>query len=78
MDGTATLPTVGVVSLSQGTRPDDLARGLASLAAQVGVELDTVVVGNGWEPSGLAVRRARLALPQNVGFRRAATAVRRW
>jgi len=26
---------VGVVSLSQGTRPDDLARGLASVLAQV-------------------------------------------
>ena len=49
----AALPTVGVVSLTQGTRPDDLAAGLASLAAQTGVVLDTVVVGNGWAPTGL-------------------------
>lgn len=64
----AALPTVGVVSLSQGTRPDDLARGLASLAAQVGVHLDTVVVGNGWEPVNLPSGVRALALPQNVGI----------
>ena len=68
VDGATSLPTVGVVSLSQGTRPDDLARGLASLAAQVGVQLDTVVVGNGWEPSGLPSGVRALALPQNVGI----------
>ena len=57
------LPTVGVVSLSQGTRPDDLNRGLASLAAQTGVDLDIVVVGNAWKPVGLppGVRREFVA-----------------
>ena len=61
-------PTVGVVSLSQGTRPADLAAGLASLAAQVGVELDIVVVGNGWAPTGLPDDVRALALPKNVGI----------
>jgi len=57
-----------VVSLSQGTRPDDLARGLASLAAQQGVELDVIVVGNGWEPSGLPAGVRSLALSENLGI----------
>lgn len=61
-------PTVGVVSLSQGTRPDDLARGLESLFAQRGVELDVVVVGNGWTPTGLPEGARPVALPENVGI----------
>ncbi|MEP6481250.1 MAG: glycosyltransferase [Rhodoglobus sp.] len=51
-----------------GTRPDDLARALASLAAQSGVELDTVVVGNGWSPSGLPNAVKSLALAENLGI----------
>ena len=39
--------------LTQGRRPDELQRGLESLLAQEGVDLDVVVVGNGWAPSGL-------------------------
>jgi len=62
------VPTVGVVSLSQGTRPDDLARGLESLFAQRGVELDVVVVGNGWGPTGLPHGARPLALAENVGI----------
>jgi GT2 family glycosyltransferase len=46
-------PSVGCVVLSQGRRPDDLRRALESLLAQEGVELDVVVVGNGWAPTGL-------------------------
>lgn len=61
-------PTVGVVSLSQGTRPDDLARGLASLLAQEGVTLDIVVVGNAWDPVGLPEGVTTLHLPENVGI----------
>ena len=57
-----------MVSLSQGTRPDDLARGLASLLAQTGVSLDLVVVGNGWEPVGLPVGVKSLHLPENLGI----------
>jgi len=64
----ADAPRVGVVSLTQGTRPDDLARGLDSLLAQVGVTLDIVVVGNGWVPSGLPRDIRSLALPENVGI----------
>ena len=65
---TAGLPTVGVVSLSQGTRPEDLAAGLASLAAQTGVDLDVIVVGNGWAPTGLPDGVRGLALETNVGI----------
>ena len=43
----------GCVVLTQGKRPDELRRGLESLLAQEGVDLDVVVVGNGWAPSGL-------------------------
>ena len=63
-----TLPRVGVVSLTQGTRPDDLARGLASLTSQQGVELDVVVVGNGWTPVGIPEGMRTLALPENLGI----------
>ena len=45
--------TVGAVVLTQGRRPTELAAALESLAIQRDVELDIVVVGNGWEPSGL-------------------------
>ncbi|HQE47423.1 MAG TPA: glycosyltransferase, partial [Rhodoglobus sp.] len=62
------IPTVGVVSLSQGTRPDDLARGLASVLAQTGVTLDVIVVGNAWTPTGLPRGVRSLALPENVGI----------
>ncbi|TAL44592.1 MAG: glycosyltransferase [Salinibacterium sp.] len=51
-----------------GTRPDDLARGLESLVAQTGVELDIVVVGNAWTPSGLPKGVRALALPENLGI----------
>jgi GT2 family glycosyltransferase len=43
----------GCVVLTRGDRPDALAAALASLQRQEGVELDIVVVGNGWEPTGL-------------------------
>jgi len=62
------VPTVGVVSLTQGTRPDDLASGLQSLLAQHGVELDIVVVGNGWVPVDLPAGVKSLALESNLGI----------
>jgi GT2 family glycosyltransferase len=43
---------IGVVVLTQGKRPAELAAALASVAAQP-LATDVVVVGNGWEPSGL-------------------------
>ena len=45
--------TFGCVVLTRGDRPDALAAALASLQRQEGVELDIVVVGNGWQPTGL-------------------------
>ena len=54
--------------LTQGTRPDDLRRGLESILAQTGVMLDVVCVGNGWVPTGLPDGVATLALPQNLGI----------
>lgn len=64
----ATGPRVGVVCLTQGTRPEDLDRALASLLAQRGVELDVVVVGNGWEPTGLPDGVRGLGLAENLGI----------
>jgi GT2 family glycosyltransferase len=61
-------PHVGVVVLTQGTRAEDLARGIRSVQAQTGVELDVVVVGNGWQPEGLPDGVRSLALPENVGI----------
>jgi GT2 family glycosyltransferase len=61
-------PTIGVVVLTQGTRPDDLDRGIRSLLDQRGVSLDIVCVGNGWEPTGLPSPVRALALPSNLGI----------
>ncbi|HSP75836.1 MAG TPA: glycosyltransferase [Cryobacterium sp.] len=61
-------PTVGVVLLTQGTRPDDLARGIRSLLAQQDVLLDIVCVGNGWQPTGLPAEVKTLGLPENLGI----------
>ncbi len=65
----------GCVVLTTGSRPDDLRRGLDSLAAQQGVELETVVVGNGWRPEGLpddvrGVERVDTGIPagRNAGI----------
>ncbi|MFF1573769.1 glycosyltransferase family 2 protein [Leifsonia sp. NPDC058292] len=54
-------PEVGVVVLTQGTRPDDLRHGIASVQAQLGVATDIVVVGNGWDPA-----TAEPSLPDGV------------
>ena len=62
------LPTVGAVVLSMGNRPVELAAALESLLAQEGVELDVVLVGNGWEPVGLPDAVRTLHLPKNVGI----------
>lgn len=58
----------GVVVLTMGQRPDELARGLASLQAQRDVELDIVVVGNGWDPQGLPEGVRGHHLPENLGI----------
>ena len=61
-------PRYGVVVLTQGGRPDALRRGLASLRAQRDVELDIVVVGNGWRPVDLPEGVRGHSLPVNVGI----------
>lgn len=62
------LPTVAAVVLSMGNRPVELARALESLLTQEGVELDVVLVGNGWEPSGIPAGVRTVHLPDNVGI----------
>ncbi|PWB96132.1 glycosyltransferase family 2 protein [Salinibacterium hongtaonis] len=64
----STLPRVGVVVLTQGKRPDDLRAGLESVLAQEGISADVVVVGNGWNPTGLPDGVRALALPENLGI----------
>ena len=61
-------PSVGVVVLTQGTRPEDLQRGIRSILAQAGVRLDMVCVGNGWQPTGLPAGVRALGLPENLGI----------
>lgn len=56
------------MSLSQGNRPADLLRGIQSLLAQTGVDLDIVVVGNGWNPVGLPDGVRGLHLTENLGI----------
>lgn len=58
---------MGAVVLSTGNRPAELALALSTLLEQRDIELDVVVVGNGWEPRGLPVGVRSLALPNNVG-----------
>ena len=66
------VPRVGVVVLTMGTRPDDLARGIRSVLAQRGVEIDVVCVGNGWDPATaeppLPAGVKTLHLPENLGI----------
>jgi GT2 family glycosyltransferase len=70
--GLGTPATVGVVVLTQGKRPDDLARGVHSIFAQREVELDVVVVGNGWDPAEalppLPSEAKTLKLDENLGI----------
>jgi GT2 family glycosyltransferase len=56
------------VVLTQGRRPEELRIALDSLLRQRGVEVDVVVVGNGWEPSGLPAGVRGVALPEDVGI----------
>jgi len=58
----------GVVVLTMGNRPAELRAGLESLLSQRGVELDVVVVGNGWEPIDLPEGVRGLGLRVNRGI----------
>lgn len=61
-------PSFGVVVLTQGSRPADLARALRSLLRQCDVDLDVVVVGNGWQPVGLPAGVRGHGLKENLGI----------
>ncbi|MFO1534028.1 MAG: polyprenyl synthetase family protein, partial [Thermoplasmatota archaeon] len=50
----------------------ELGAAVGSLLSQRGVEVDVVVVGNGWEPTGLPEGVKTLALEENLGFAGAA------
>jgi GT2 family glycosyltransferase len=63
-----TRPAVGVVVLTMGRRPEDLRAAVDSALAQAGVDVDVVVVGNGWEPVGLPAGARGVALPENLGI----------
>lgn len=62
------LPSIGVVILTQGTRPTELGRCLDGLRAQRGVALDILVVGNGWSPGNLGPDVRTHALAENAGI----------
>ena len=59
--------TFGCVVLTLGGRPAALHVGLASLLAQRDVEVDVLVVGNGWEPTDLPEGVRGLGLAENIG-----------
>ena len=59
---------IGVVILTMGKRPEDLRRAIDSVLAQQDVEVEAVVVGNGWEPTDLPAGIQALGLPENVGI----------
>lgn len=60
-------PTIGVVLLSMGNRTEELSESLSALAKQEGVEIDTVLVGNGWEPTGIPEWVRTVYEPENLG-----------
>ena len=59
---------IGVVILTMGKRPEDLRRAIDSVLAQQVVEVEAIVVGNGWEPTDLPAGIQALGLPENVGI----------
>ncbi len=61
-------PKVGVIVLTMGNRPNDLRRCLTSLLNQREVDLDVVVVGNGWQPVGLPQGVKAHGLSENLGI----------
>lgn len=61
------MTTVGCVLLTMGNRPERLLTAIESVLAQRDVEVDVVVVGNGWRPEGLPDRVGSLWLPDNLG-----------
>jgi GT2 family glycosyltransferase len=58
----------GCIVLTQGRRPAELRLAVCSLLSQRGVDVDVVVVGNGWEPSGLPEGVKAVTLEEDVGI----------
>ena len=58
----------GCVVLTMGRRPAELGAAVESLLSQRGVEIDLVVVGNGWVPTGLPDGVKTVALEENLGI----------
>lgn len=50
-DTHVTRPRVGAVMMTMGNRPDDLRLALESLLSQRDIDLDVVLLGNGWDPA---------------------------
>jgi GT2 family glycosyltransferase len=61
-------PRFGCVVLTQGDRPQELQRAVGSILAQKQVDVDVVVVGNGWIPTGLPEGVKGVGLTDNVGI----------
>ena len=59
---------VGCVVLTMGRRPAELTRAVESVLTQTSVDVDVVVVGNGWPPTGLPDGVRAVALATNVGI----------
>ena len=66
-EGAAPRPRVAAVVLSMGNRPAELAKALDTLHAQRGVDLDVVLVGNGWRPEGVPDWVRTVYEPENLG-----------
>ena len=64
----ATCPTYGVVILTMGQRPEELHQAVASILSQRDVEVEVVVVGNGWKPEGLPPGVRTVSLHDNLGI----------
>jgi GT2 family glycosyltransferase len=62
------MSSFGAIVLTKGRRPRELAAAVGSLLAQRGVELDVVVVGNGWLPEGLPEGVKTVHLPEDAGI----------
>lgn len=60
-------PSFGCIVLTEGRRPEDLSRALESLRDQRDVDVDVVVVGNGWKPEGLPPGVRSVELGENLG-----------
>jgi GT2 family glycosyltransferase len=61
-------PRYGVVVLTMGQRPEELRKAVTSVLGQRDVDLDVVVVGNGWQPTGMPEGVRTVSLQDNVGI----------